>query len=89
MTEASVGALFTTRSRGLTFACYPLRMEFRVEERDGDIIVTDGVFTAIYHKPDKLDPQLKLKRRTHMTTTPCLRKRGLRLSARRASWGGL
>ena len=39
-------------------------MEFRVEEQDGDITVTDGVFTAIYHKPDKLDPQLKLKSRT-------------------------
>ena len=40
-------------------------MEFRVEEQDGEIIVTEGVFTAVYHKPDKLDPQLKLKRRTH------------------------
>ena len=40
-------------------------MEFRVEEQDGDIIVTDGAFTAVYFKPDKLDPQLKLKRRTH------------------------
>ena len=39
-------------------------MEFRVEEQDGEIIVTDGVFTAVYFKPDKLDPQLKLKRRT-------------------------
>ena len=40
-------------------------MEFRVEEKDGEIIVTDGVFTAVYFKPNKLDPQLKLKRRTH------------------------
>ena len=39
-------------------------MEFRVEEQDGEIIVTDGVFTAVYHKPDKLDPQLKLRSRT-------------------------
>ena len=39
-------------------------MEFQVEEQDGEIIVTDGVFTAVYHKPDKLDPQLKLKSRT-------------------------
>ena len=37
-------------------------MEFRVEEQDGEIIVTDGVITAVYHKPDKLDPQLKLKK---------------------------
>ena len=44
--------------------CYPLSMEFQVEEQDGEIIVTDGVFTAVYHKPDKLDPQLKLKSRT-------------------------
>ena len=42
-----------------------LTVEFRVEEQDGDIIVTDGAFTAVYFKPDKLDPQLKLKRRTH------------------------
>ena len=40
-------------------------MEFRVEEKDGDIIVANGVFSAVYLKPDKLDPQLKLKRRTH------------------------
>ena len=39
-------------------------MEFRVEEQDGEIIVTDGVFTAVYHKPDKLDPQLNLQSRT-------------------------
>ena len=39
-------------------------MEFRVEERDRDIIVTDGVFTAIYFKREKLNPQLILKRRT-------------------------
>ena len=39
-------------------------MEFRVEEQNGEIIVTDGVFTAVYFKPDKLDPQLKLKSRT-------------------------
>ena len=31
--------------------CYPLRMEFRVEEQDGEIIVTDGVFTAAYTSP--------------------------------------
>jgi hypothetical protein len=39
-------------------------MELRVEERDGDIIVTDGVFTAVYFQPDKHDPQLMLKRST-------------------------
>ena len=31
-------------------------MEFRVEEQNGEIIVTDGVFTAVYFKPVKLDP---------------------------------
>ena len=64
-------------------------MEFRVEEQDGEIIVTDGVFTAVYHKPDKLDPQLKLKSRTPQMTTPSLRERGSRQSAWRASWDGL
>ena len=39
-------------------------MELRVDERDGEITVTDSAFTAVYFKPDKLDPQLKLKRRT-------------------------
>ena len=39
--------------------------EFDVVESDGEIIVTRGAFCAVYHKPDKLDPQLKLKRRTH------------------------
>ena len=39
-------------------------MEFRVEERNGDIIVTDGTFTAVYYKPDKSDPQLILERCT-------------------------
>lgn len=39
-------------------------MEVRVEERNGDIIITDGLFTAVYFKPDRLEPQLKLKHRT-------------------------
>ena len=51
-------------SRRYRLVCYPVHMEFRVEEQDGEIIVTDGVFTAVYHKPDKLDPQLKLKSRS-------------------------
>ena len=46
-------------------------MEFRVEEKDGEIIVTDGVFAAVYFKPDKIDPQLKLRRRTE-TDDPAL-----------------
>ena len=48
---------FRYRSRRPRLVCYPLSMEFRVEEQeDGEIIVTDGVFTAVYHKPDKLAP---------------------------------
>ena len=54
-------------------AALVLTVEFRVEEQDGDIIVTDGAFTAVYFKPDKLDPQLKLKRRTQ----PCSRLYGI------------
>ena len=49
------GSLATwTAAGGLGLAgpiCYPLRMEFRVEEQDGEIIVTDGVFTAAYTSP--------------------------------------
>ena len=64
-------------------------MEFRVEEKDGDIIVTDGVFTAIYYfRPDKRDPQLKLKRQTH-TDDLTLRARAwmaAREKARQLGW---
>ena len=64
-------------------------MEFRVEEQDGEIIVTDGVFTAVYFKPDKLDPQLKLKRRTETDDHALLAQAWIAASARRASCDGL
>ena len=64
-------------------------MEFRVEEKDGDIIVTDGVFTAVYFKPNKLDPQLKLKRRLAPTTSHCVQERGWPPGRRLGSWAGL
>jgi hypothetical protein len=63
-------------------------MEFRVLEKDGDITVTDGLFTAIYFKPDKLDPQLKLKRRTHTDDHALLAKAWIaaKEKARQLGW---
>jgi hypothetical protein len=34
------------------------------DERDGEIIVRSGDFCAVYWKPNAIEPQLKLKRRT-------------------------
>jgi hypothetical protein len=39
-------------------------MEFRVTEMNGEIIVANDDFRAVYYKPDKLDPRLALRRRT-------------------------
>jgi hypothetical protein len=36
---------------------YPRFMEFRVTEMNGEIIVANDDFRAVYYKPDKLDPQ--------------------------------
>ena len=48
-----------------------LSMEFRVVEMNGEIIVANDDFRAVYYKPDRLNPQLILKRRTE-TEDPAL-----------------
>jgi hypothetical protein len=40
----------------------------RVTEMNGEIIVANDDFRAVYYKPDKLDPQLVLRRRTAVGT---------------------
>ena len=46
-------------------------MEFRVVEMNGEIIVANDDFRAVYYKPERLNPQLVLKRRTE-TEDPAL-----------------
>ena len=44
-------------------------MEFRVVEMDGEIILGNDEFRAVYYRPDKSNPQLVLRCRAWIERT--------------------